>query len=164
MCRAPKDGGQWHAKVELVVYDFDGVMTDNRVYVDETGRESVSVNRADGLAVAYLKRRSIPQIILSTEANNVVAKRARTLGIPCIHGCENKKQALEAYLQEVRSLAANTVFIGNDINDLEAMMLCGLKLAPADAHPRVKAIADLVLSCRGGEGVVREFCERFLAM
>jgi 3-deoxy-D-manno-octulosonate 8-phosphate phosphatase (KDO 8-P phosphatase) len=148
--------------VSLVVYDFDGVMTDNRVLVDETGREAVMVNRSDGLAVSMMRALGIPQVILSTETNPVVAARAGKLRLPVVQGLADKVPALEGYAAEHGYDLAATVYIGNDMNDLEAMRRVGMPIAPADAHPLIRALAVFVTRARGGEGVVREFYESFL--
>ncbi|MDR4508941.1 MAG: HAD hydrolase family protein [Candidatus Brocadiaceae bacterium] len=148
---------------ELMVFDFDGVFTDNRVLVDEHGVESVICNRSDGLAVDYL-REKVPLLILSTEANNVVARRAEKLRIEYMHGLSHKRETLIDWCHSRTIDLQKVVFLGNDINDLAAMEVCGYSVAPSDAHPRVLEKVDYVLKRRGGEGVVREFCEIFLGM
>ncbi len=144
---------------KLIVYDFDGVMTDNKVIVDQHGSEAVVVHRGDGLAVADLMRIGIPQIILSTEQNPVVSRRAEKLKIPCLQGSSDKKDTLIKHLKKHNINKEQVIYFGNDINDLEVMQWVGFSIAPADAHPEIKKIADLVLSSRGGEGVIREFLD-----
>ena len=142
--------------LKLIVYDFDGVMTDNRVYVDQNGNESVQVNRSDGLGVSEIKKLGIEQIIISTEKNPVVTKRAKKLNIKCLQGIDNKKQALEEYCYKKNIKLQNTAFVGNDINDLEALEIAGYSFCPADAHKSVKDISIYTLKSNGGEGVIRE--------
>jgi len=77
--------------IKLIAYDFDGVMTDNKVYVDQNGKETVQVNRADGMGVSEIKKLGIEQIIISTEKNPVVSARAKKLDIYCLQEIENKK-------------------------------------------------------------------------
>ena len=84
----------------LIVYDFDGVMTDNKVYINQNGNEMVQVNRSDGLGIAKIKTLGIKQIIISTEENTVVSARANKLDIPCLQGIANKKYALKDYCQK----------------------------------------------------------------
>ena len=134
-------------KLKLLIYDFDGVMTDNRVMVDQDGRESVVVNRGDGYGVSRIKKLGIEQVIVSTETNPVVRRRAEKLNIGVIHGVEDTKKG---YAVE------NVMFIGNDLNDYEAMMSVGLKGAPADAEEEILNIADWVSEAKGGYGVIRE--------
>lgn len=143
---------------KLIVYDFDGVMTDNRVTVDENGKESVTVHRGDGWGVRMIKDElKISQIILSTEANPVVVKRAEKLKIPVIHNAgDSKKQILEKYCAENGFSPADVMYIGNDLNDYDAMMMCGYHACPADAEQEIKAVSDYIFESKGGYGVIRE--------
>ncbi len=143
-------------KLQLIVYDFDGVLTDNKVYIDQNGKETVQVNRADGLGVSEIKKLGIKQIIISTEENPVVSARASKLGIFCLQGIEEKQKAMMDYCQKNNIDIKKTAFIGNDINDKNAMEIAGIKICPSDAHDSIKAISDHVLKKRGGHGVVRE--------
>lgn len=147
------------AVISYFFYDFDGVMTDNMVYFDEKGVESVRVNRGDGLAVAEIKKLGIGQAIVSTEQNPVVSKRAKKLGIPCLQGISNKKNALIKYC-ETKSLSISSVaFVGNDVNDSEVLQIASLSICPADAHLSIQEISNLVLKTKGGHGVVREILD-----
>ena len=148
--------------IELIVYDFDGVITDNRVIVFQDGTEAVIVNRADGLGVDYLRNESIPQMILSTESNPVVQARAKKLKIDVIQNCDNKKTALLKLCKEKGYDLAKVVYVGNDLNDIEAMKIVGYPIAPADAHPDIIDIASFVTKAKGGEGVVRELADKIL--
>jgi 3-deoxy-D-manno-octulosonate 8-phosphate phosphatase (KDO 8-P phosphatase) len=148
---------------ELIAFDFDGVLTDNKVYVDENGKESVVCNRSDGLAVAFL-RKKFPLVILSTETNLVVGQRAKKLGVEVYQGVGDKREMLLNLCEEKRLNIDKVIFIGNDINDLGAIEVCGFSMAPADAHPRVIKEVDHVFDTKGGNGVMREFCELFLEM
>jgi 3-deoxy-D-manno-octulosonate 8-phosphate phosphatase (KDO 8-P phosphatase) len=141
---------------DLFVYDFDGVMTDNRVIVLENGLEGIIANRADGLGVGLIKKTGIDQLIISTEANPVVLGRANKLKITCIHGCADKKTALINYCKDNGIELGRVLFVGNDINDLAAMEIVGLRVAPKDAHPKIIYQADIVTESKGGEGVIRE--------
>jgi YrbI family 3-deoxy-D-manno-octulosonate 8-phosphate phosphatase len=142
--------------IKLLLYDFDGVMTDNRVIVGAGGRESVVCNRSDGLAVSTIKQWGIPQAIISTEKNKVVASRAAKLGIPCIYGVVNKRETVLQYCEELNVRPEETLYIGNDVNDLEAMLAVGYPVCPNDAYKEIKKIAKLVLPVGGGSGVIRE--------
>ena len=142
--------------IKLFVYDFDGVMTDNKVYVDQNGNEMVQVNRADGLGVAEIKKMEIEQIIMSTETNPVVSARAIKLDIPCLQGLDNKKDALLDYSKKNDIDLKNVAYVGNDINDKDAMAIAGFSFCPADAHETIKEISDHVLKRNGGDGVIRE--------
>jgi len=145
--------------IDLLVYDFDGVMTDNTAIVDQFGNESVRVNRSDGLAISEIRKKGIKQVIISTEHNPVVQMRAKKLQIPCINAVDDKRTVLENYLVEHKIDSERVVFIGNDINDLEAMKLVGMPIAPVDAHDSVKQIAKVVTKAKGGSGVIREILD-----
>ena len=147
------------ADVKLIIYDFDGVMTNNKALLMDDGREAVFVHRGDGLAVSRIKEKGIPQIILSTETNPIVTARAKKLGIPVFQAVEDKKLAVETILKDRKVDRKYVIFVGNDLNDEEAMRLVGWPIAPADACGAIKKIAKIVLSTRGGDGVVRELLE-----
>ena len=146
-------------RIKLLVYDFDGVMTDNKVYIDEKGKEMVRVNRADGLGVAEIKKLGIKQVIISTEKNTVVSVRARKLGISCLQGIADKKIALIDYCRKYNFVLKYVAYVGNDINDKEAMEIVGTTICPADAHESIKTISDFTLKATGGNGVIREFLD-----
>ncbi|HOO80219.1 MAG TPA: HAD hydrolase family protein [Lachnospiraceae bacterium] len=142
--------------ISLIVYDFDGVMTDNRVMVDQHGVESVMVNRGDGYGIAQIKKMGILQVIISTETNEVVKRRAEKLQIDIIHGVEDKRSILQNYCIEQKIALENVLFLGNDLNDYDAMMITGFRGAPADAEEEILAIADWISKSNGGYGVIRE--------
>lgn len=143
-------------KLKLIVYDFDGVMTDNRVIVGQNGMESVVVHRGDGYGVSQIKNLSIEQVIISTETNPVVRQRAKKLKIDIIHGVSDKKSTLMEYCQDKGYAMEEVMFIGNDLNDYDAMLSAGVKGAPADAEEEILAIADWISKAMGGHGVIRE--------
>jgi len=144
------------SKIKLLVYDFDGVMTDNKVYVDQKGNEMVQVNRADGLGISEIKKLGIEQMIISTEKNPVVSTRAKKLDIKCLQGIDNKKEALKNHCINNNINLENVVYIGNDINDKEVMGVVGATFCPTDAHKSIKKISDHVMKTKGGYGVIRE--------
>jgi len=145
--------------IKIVFYDFDGVMTNNKVFINQNGVEMVQVNRADGLAVAEIKDIGIEQIILSTETNSVVNARANKLGISCLYGVINKKEALLEYVNKANISIKHVAFIGNDLNDKAVMELVGHSFCPADAHECIKSISDNILKTKGGNGVIRELMD-----
>ncbi len=149
-------------QVDLLVLDFDGVMTDDRVWVDQDGHESVAANRRDGMGISILHKAGIPMVVLSTEPNPVVAARCRKLNLPVIQGLSDKSQALSHLLQERNLDPAHVVYLGNDVNDLPCFPLVGCAVVVADAHPDVLPQADLILSHTGGHGAVRELCDRIM--
>jgi len=146
--------------IQLIVYDFDGVMTDNKVLVFDDGREAVFCNRSDGLAVQKIKELGINQLILSTETNKVVEARAKKLNIEIIYGVDNKLAALRQYCEKNKYDSKKILYIGNDLNDLEVMKFAGYSAAPKDGYEQIKKTAKLILDTKGGEGVIRELYER----
>ena len=148
--------------IQLIVYDFDGVMTDNKVSVTRDGKESVLCNRGDGLAIQMIKKFNIPQLILSTEKNPVVKTRAEKLDVEVIHSVSDKKAVLTDYCKKKNYDLKRVLYIGNDINDLEIMKSVGYPVAPQDANDRVKDTAKVIVKKNGGEGVIREFFENIL--
>jgi N-acylneuraminate cytidylyltransferase len=145
--------------VAAVVFDFDGVFTDNRVLVAEDGQEAVSCDRGDGLGIARLKAAGVPILVLSSEVNPVVDARCRKLGVECLHGIARKWPALEAWLQDRGLDPSQVVYVGNDLNDLECIANVGCGVSVRDADPRVRAAARLTLQSDGGRGAVRELVE-----
>ena len=145
--------------IKLFVYDFDGVMTNNKVFVDQHGNEMVQVNRADGLGILEIKKRGFKQIIFSTEKNPVITMRAKKLDIPCIQGIVNKKAEIVRYCRENKFPMDKVAYLGNDLNDKEAMEAIGITFCPADAHESIIEISDHVLNTKGGDGVIRELLD-----
>ncbi|MFT5170730.1 MAG: 3-deoxy-D-manno-octulosonate 8-phosphate phosphatase (KDO 8-P phosphatase) [Candidatus Marinamargulisbacteria bacterium] len=143
-------------QIELHVYDFDGVMTDNKVWVDQNGIETVQVNRADGWAVGQFKTKGLMQVILSTETNPVVSARAKKLGIRCMQGSSSKLADLTAFCKKETIALDAVLYIGNDLNDLEVMTKVGYRVCPSDAHDKIKKVSNFVTSSAGGQGVIRE--------
>jgi N-acylneuraminate cytidylyltransferase len=146
----------------LLVLDFDGVLTDDRVYVNQDGIEMVACTRGDGMGITLLRRAGFPVVVISTEKNPVVAARCRKLAIECRQGCDDKAAELRRLLAERGVPAAGVIYVGNDVNDLGCLRLAGCGFAVADAHPLVKKAARAVLSRPGGQGAVRETAELIL--
>ena len=134
-------------------------MTDNKVYIDQNGNEMVKVTRADGLGISEIKKLGIEQIIISTEKNPVVSARASKIDINCLQGINNKKTALVDYCEKNDIDLNHVAYIGNDINDKDAMEIAQITFCPADAHESIKAIADYTLKTKGGNGVIRELLD-----
>jgi N-acylneuraminate cytidylyltransferase len=150
--------------IKLLVLDFDGVITDNRVWVSEAGLEMIAANRGDSLIMGKLKRSGTDVIILSSEVNPVVAARARKMQVDAIHGVglDDKQTVLENLLKERKIDPAGVVYMGNDINDLPCFEIVGWAVAVADAQPEVIRAADFVTIKTGGHGAVREICDLIL--
>ena len=147
------------SKVRLVGFDFDGVFTDNAVYVDQDGRESVRCSRSDGIGLKRLADIGVKTVVISTETNQVVRLRCEKLRIRCFHGVGDKLDQLRQVMREHGVLPEQTVFVGNDINDLDVMNHVGFPVAVADAYPEVRAAAVFCTTRPGGYGAVRELCD-----
>jgi len=148
-------------KIKLIVCDFDGVITDNRVWTDENGREMVAASRSDSMRVGELRQRGVEVMILSSEVSSVVTARAKKMGVEAVHGVGilKKGEALTQLLIEKKVDASQVVFVGNDFNDLACFEIAGWAVAVADAFPEVVRAADHVLTKAGGHGAVRELCD-----
>jgi YrbI family 3-deoxy-D-manno-octulosonate 8-phosphate phosphatase len=146
-------------RVRLAVFDFDGVFTDNRVWVNEAGDESLAFSRSDGLGLRRLEEVGVRPLIVSMERSPIVSARARKLRVDCVQGVENKLAVLLERTGELGVAFEDTAFVGNDINDADCLRAVGVPVVPSDAWPEVKPLARWVLSHSGGAGCVREFCD-----
>ncbi len=146
-----------NSKVPKIIFtDFDGCLTDDRVWLNQDGEEFVAANRKDGLAVKRLKNLGIQVVITSTETNKVVLARGNKMGIEVLQGLADKAEAIEQYLKQ-KILTWNDVwYIGNDVNDLGAIERANLSLSPADAVKKVRKTVDIVLQTNGGSGILSE--------
>ena len=147
-------------QTRLVAFDFDGVFTDNTVYVFDDGREAVRCWRGDGIGLRQLERRA-RVVILSTEKNPVVRRRADKLAVECHHGLADKRAVLERLASEASVELSAVAYVGNDTNDAPCLRAVGLPIVVADAHPDVLALAKLRTLAPGGQGAVREVCDLF---
>ena len=145
--------------VGLVVFDFDGVFTDNRVWVSETGEESVACWRGDGIGLRRLDEVGVPYVIVSTEPNPVVARRAEKLRARCVHDVADKLAVLREEAERAGVELGAVAYVGNDVNDASCLEAVGLPVVPADAWPEVVPLARWVLERPGGRGCVRELCD-----
>ena len=146
-------------EIEAFIFDFDGVLTNNIVHLDQNGKELVSCSRSDGLAFDVLRKLNKLVYIISTEKNSVVTARANKLKIPVLQGVNDKVNALNELTNGKKINLAKVLYVGNDINDYLAMQLCGYTVCPKDSHKEIKKIATVNLKTLGGNGVVREILE-----
>jgi YrbI family 3-deoxy-D-manno-octulosonate 8-phosphate phosphatase len=147
------------ASVKLIAFDFDGVFTDNTVYVTQDGVESVRCWRSDGLGLSRLRSTGVQVYIISTETNPVVMARANKLNMPCKQSIKDKAAAILEICLELAISSEQVMFVGNDINDIPAFKLVGLPVAVADAYPEVDPYILLRTEKPGGLGAVREVCD-----
>ena len=159
MPRMSRANAQELRDVEAVIFDFDGVFTDNRVVVFEDGREAVVCNRGDGLGLERLRSLGIPMVIMSTETNPVVSRRAEKLRLPVYQGLSDKAATLKKFAADEGLDLSRIAYVGNDINDAGCLEIVGMPVVVADAMLEVKSLARIVLKKKGGQGAVREFCD-----
>ena len=146
-----------NTKIPKIIFtDFDGCLTDDRVWLNLDGEEFVAANRKDGLAVKRLKNLGIQVVIASTETNKVVLARGNKMGVDVLQGLADKAEAIEQYLKQ-KGLSWNDIwYVGNDVNDLGAIERANLSICPADAAKKVRKSVDVVLKTKGGYGILSE--------
>jgi YrbI family 3-deoxy-D-manno-octulosonate 8-phosphate phosphatase len=148
--------------IRLLVLDFDGVLTDNRVIVHQDGSESVVCHRGDGMGVQMLKASGVEVFVLSKQKNPVVAARCNTLGIPFQQNTDDKLPALMDLIQSRGLSPEQVAYVGNDVNDLEALRHVGVPIAVRDAEDPLFHEVRAVTTRNGGFGAVREVCDRIM--
>ena len=152
------------AAVRLVVFDVDGVMTDGRLYRDDSGQEIKAFHSRDGLGLKALMRNGFTVAMLTARRSRLVQARAAELGIELlVQGREDKAGAFEELLSRTGIAAAHTAYMGDDLVDWPAMRLASVKLCPGDADGWIIERADYATTARGGHGAVREAAELLLA-
>lgn len=148
---------------KLFGFDFDGVMTDNSVYVAEDGTEFVKCSRFDGIGLEKIRSFGIPTIVISKEKNNVVKARCQKLRIEFIDSCNDKVIAMKQVLDRHGLSFKQAAFIGNDINDISLLKSVGLPIVVNDAHESIIHLGKYVTRRTGGNGAVREVCDLYEA-
>ena len=141
---------------KIIFTDFDGCLTDDRVWLNQNGEEFIAANRKDGLAVNRLKKLGVSIVITSAETNAVVSARANKLGIEALQGLSDKVKAIESYLIKSKLSWNDSWYIGNDVNDIEAIRKVKFSLCPCDAVKVVRKVVDYKLRTKGGYGILSE--------
>lgn len=156
------------ARLKLVFSDVDGVQTDAGVYYSERGEELKRFSVRDGMGFELLRRSDIQGGFITRESSGCVARRAEKLKLEHVHlGVWNKREVLPKILAEHDLSPAEVAYIGDDINDLEALHYIGergLTGAPADAMPAVLEVVHFHAPARGGHGAFRDFAEWILSL
>jgi 3-deoxy-D-manno-octulosonate 8-phosphate phosphatase (KDO 8-P phosphatase) len=152
------------ARIKLVAFDIDGVMTDGGLHYTDDGGELKTFNVQDGLGLKFMQRAGFELAIVTGRTSGVVAARAADLGIEHVYqGVGNKRAAVEELLAKLGLHWPDCAFMGDDVIDLPAMTRCGFAIAPANARPIVQEHAHLITAVGGGQGAVREAVEFILA-
>ena len=150
--------------IKLVAFDIDGVMTDGRLYYTDFGNETKAFNVKDGLGIKLLRSTGVEIAIITGRTSELVKKRASDLKISkLVQGREDKIVALKEMMAPMGIEAHQVAYMGDDLPDLSAIRFAGIGVAVADALPIVRENADMVMTCNGGDGAVREFCEWLMA-
>ena len=151
-------------KIELVILDVDGVMTDGSLIMGDDGQEYKAFNSLDGHGLRMLQDSGMTVAIITGRKSEVVNHRMNDLGITTIYqGYRDKTPAYEALLKEKNISPEKVAYVGDDVVDLPVMSRVGFAIAVQNAHPFVKKHADWVTDASGGRGAVREICELFLS-
>ena len=149
--------------IQLLVLDVDGVLTDGSLWLDAEGNLSKRFDVRDGLGIRLLQQEGLHIAFLSGGLGGATEARARQLGVThCFVGIKNKPSALSTLQNKLGVNAAQTAFVGDDLNDLAVRPIVGLLFSPADACRSIRGVADAVLQRRGGHGAIRELVERIL--
>ncbi|MDB2338303.1 HAD hydrolase family protein [Amylibacter sp.] len=142
-----------------VFFDFDGVFTDNQVYVSDTGNEMVCCSRADGIGLEKLRKLGIYTAVISTESNPVVSKRCAKLNIPCYQNVSEKGSFVLDLIKKLRPKINKSLFVGNDENDIPAALHVDCAVSVSDGNAVFKNFAKYQTVKSGGKGAVREICD-----
>ena len=149
--------------VRMIAMDVDGVLTDGSVELVIGGPEVKRFNVADGLGLQLAMNAGIRVVWITGRSSELVAARAEELGIHHLYqSCPNKSVPLAELMGKFTYSSANIAYMGDDLNDLPAFSLAGVKFAPANAVSEIKAVADFVTDRSGGQGAVREMCDAIL--
>lgn len=151
------------AKVKLVLFDVDGVLTDGRLFIGDDGQEYKAFNSQDGHGMVMLQEGGVRIGIITGRSSEVVRIRMQSLGITLVHqGIKHKLQAFEAILKELGIAADEVAYVGDDVVDLPVMTRVGLAITVQDANPFTKQHAHWITASDGGRGAAREVCELIL--
>jgi 3-deoxy-D-manno-octulosonate 8-phosphate phosphatase (KDO 8-P phosphatase) len=149
--------------IKLLATDVDGVLTDAGMYYAESGDEWKKFNTRDGMGLKLLQAEGIITAIITMEQTQIVARRGRKLKIPEVfQGITNKAEVLALLSEKYGISYEEMTYIGDDVNDLSALRLVGFSATPADGIEEVQAIVHYVCQKKGGEGAVREICDKIL--
>lgn len=150
--------------IKAVVLDVDGTLTDGRLYFGAQGEQLKSFHVKDGYVLARLSQIGVTPIIITGRTSGIVESRARELNITHIYqGITDKRACCKKVLDDLGCLLPETLYIGDDLNDLSCMVECGERACPCDAVREVKEICTYISPLRGGEGAVRDCIETILS-
>ncbi len=159
----PQDFAVRAARIRLVLFDVDGVLTDGRVLLHADGSESKQFSIRDGTGIVWAQRADLAVGLLSARHSAATAARAAQLGIRIVRQHAGDKLEMYRELLDEEGLSdLEVAFMGDDLLDLPVLSRVGLSAAPADAAPEVLSRVNWVSSRAGGDGAARELIERLL--
>ncbi|GHH48116.1 KdsC family phosphatase [Pseudomonas sp. Hp2] len=161
--RLPQELAARAARIRLACFDVDGTLTDGRLYYDHAGNESKAFNVLDGQGLKQLEAAGIHVALITARSSLSAEKRGQDLGLHVQIGVKNKRLAVEALCEAHGVAIGDTLFMGDDLPDLPALLAVGLPVAPANAHPWIAERVRWHTQARGGEGAAREVCDVLLA-
>ncbi len=151
------------ARIRLVIFDVDGVLTDGSLFLGDDGQEYKAFNARDGHGMVLLREAGIVLAVITGRTSNVVRLRMESLGISDVfQGYRDKRLAYEELKRRYGLADDEIAYVGDDLVDLPVMVQVGLAIAVADADPRVRALAHWCTTAPGGRGAAREVCELIL--
>jgi len=150
---------EFKKSIQILFLDFDGVLTNNSVHIDELGREYVTCCRYDGFGIASLLKHGITPIVLTTETKPLARQRCLKLQLACFDCIEDKYSAALKILESRKLSFSQASFLGNDINDLVLLKNVAFPIVTPDSHESIHNEHFYVTSRSGGNGCVREVCE-----
>ncbi len=151
------------AKIELLIFDVDGVLTDGSLFLGDDGQEYKAFHSQDGHGIKMLQKYGVRCAIITGRTSQVVEHRMRNLGIDLIYqGQENKLEGFAHLLERVGLPAEAVAYMGDDVVDLPVMRKVGLAIAVSDAHPWVLRHAHWQTPRAGGRGAARDACEMLM--
>lgn len=151
--------------IKMLVMDVDGTLTDGHIYIGAEGEMMKAFHVQDGYAIAHiLPEKEIVPVIITGRSSKIVEKRAAELKITHLHqGISDKLSKLKEVAASLGISAEEIAYIGDDVNDLDCILYCGLTACPADAVPVVRKAVDYICERNGGSGAVREFIDKFVS-
>ncbi len=147
--------------IRLLIMDVDGTLTDGKIYMGASGEAVKAFHAKDGYGIVHLlPKLGITPVIITGRKSEILLRRCEELGITHVYqGVEEKTEMLKRVAEALGTDLVHTAYIGDDLNDFEAMKLCGMKACPSDAAAGIREISDFICTMPGGMGAVREFID-----
>jgi 3-deoxy-D-manno-octulosonate 8-phosphate phosphatase (KDO 8-P phosphatase) len=149
--------------IKMLVMDVDGTLTDGKIYMSDNGELMKAFNIKDGYAIARLRDYGIEPVIITGRSSEIVTHRCAELKIKELHqGIENKSFKLREVCEKLHVELSQVAYIGDDLNDMPCIKICGFSACPADAMEVVRGHVNYICEAKGGDGAVREFIDHII--